>query len=103
MTDSNTVTSKSVKGGKVEDKTEEKKVAKAAPKKAAPKKASPKNKTSGDEILLKMTQGRSYSIYEHDFTLDHPFKLIPKELALNLLATGSFERAKDSEVKAFYG
>ena len=95
MTDDNVVTSKSINEAEVE---EPKKVAIPAEEKKAPVK---KAATSKD-ILIKMYGPKGYSLGEHDFTLEHPFKALPEKEALLLIATGSFTRAEESEVKAFY-
>jgi hypothetical protein len=102
MSEEKVVTSESIKAAGDNEKKENKTVKKTPAKKPAAKKTSPEKSDSG-EILIKMIQGRSYSIYEYDFTLDHPYKRIPEGIALNLLATGSFERGKDEDLKVFYG
>jgi hypothetical protein len=95
MADDNVVTSKSIEDAEVE---EPKKT--AAPAEA--KKAPAKKAASDKEILIKMDGPRGYASGGHDFTLEHPFKALPENEALRLIATGSFVRAKESEVKAFY-
>ena len=95
MADDNVVTSESIETAEVEE-----------PKKAAApaeaKKAPAKKAASGKEILIKMEGPRGYTTGGHDFTLEHPFKALPETEALTLIATGSFVRAKESEVKAHY-
>jgi hypothetical protein len=66
------------------------------------KKAPAKKAASSKDILIKMEGPRGYASGGHDFTLEHPFKALPEKEALLLIATGSFVRAKESEVKAFY-
>jgi len=95
MADDNVVTSKSIEDAEVEEPKEV--VAEATAKKAPAKKAA-----SGKEVLIKMEGPRGYASGGHDFTLEHPFKALPENEALLLIATGSFVRAKESEVKAFY-
>ena len=95
MADDNVVTSKSIEDAEVE---EPKKT--AAPAEA--KKAPAKKAASDKEILIKMEGPRGYASGGHDFTLEHPFKALPENEALRLIATGSFVRAKEAEVKAFY-
>ncbi len=94
MADDNVVTSKSIEDAEVEESKE------AAP--AAEKKAPAKKAASSKDILIKMEGPRGYASGGHDFTLEHPFKALPEKEALLLIATGSFVRAKESEVKAFY-
>jgi hypothetical protein len=95
MADNNVVTSGSIEAAEVE---EPKKAAAPAEEKKAPAK-----KTASDkDILIKMDGPRGYASGGHDFTLEHPFKALPEKEALRLIATGSFTRAKESEVKAFY-
>ena len=95
MADNNVVTSESIEAAEVE---EPKKAAAPAPAKKAPA----KKVASDKEILIKMDGPRGYATGGHDFTLDHPFKALPEKEALILIATGSFARATESEVKAFY-
>ena len=95
MADDNVVTSKSIDDAEVE---EPKKAAAPAGAKSAPAKKAATNK----EILIKMEGPRGYASGGHDFTLEHPFKALPENEALRLIATGSFVRAKEAEVKAFY-
>lgn len=95
MADNNVVTSESIEAAEVE---EPKKAAAPAPAKKAPA----KKVASDKEILIKMDGPRGYATGGHDFTLDHPFKALPEKEALILIATGSFSRATESEVKAFY-
>ena len=95
MADDNVVTSKSIDDAEVE---EPKKAAAPAEAKSAPAKKAATNK----EILIKMDGPRGYASGGHDFTLEHPFKALPENEALRLIATGSFVRAKESEVKAHY-
>ncbi|MBO36918.1 MAG: hypothetical protein CL612_03690 [Anaerolineaceae bacterium] len=99
MADDNVVTSKSIEDAEVE---EPKEAAPAAEKKAPAKKAPAKKAASSKDILIKMEGPRGYASGGHDFTLEHPFKALPEKEALLLIATGSFVRAKESEVKAFY-
>ncbi len=99
MADDNVVTSKSIEDAEVE---EPKEAAPAAEKKAPAKKAPAKKAASSKDILIKMEGPRGYASGGHDFTLEHPFKALPEKEALILIATGSFVRAKESEVKAFY-
>ncbi len=95
MADDNVVTSKSIEDAEVEEPKEA-----AAP---APAKKAPAKKAASDkEILIKMDGPRGYASGGHDFTLEHPFKALPETEALRLIATGSFVRAKESEVKAHY-
>ena len=94
MADDNVVTSKSIEDAEVEEPKE------AAP--AAKKKAPAKKAASSKDILIKMEGPRGYASGGHDFTLEHPFKALPEKEALLLIATGSFVRAKESEVKALY-
>jgi len=95
MADNNVVTSESIETAEVE---EPKKTAAPAAAKSAPAKKTATSK----EILIKMDGPRGYASGGHDFTLEHPFKALPEKEALLLIATGSFTRAKESEVKAFY-
>ena len=95
MADDNVVTSKSIDDAEVE---EPKKPAAPAEAKSAPVKKAATSK----EILIKMDGPRGYASGGHDFTLEHPFKALPENEALRLIATGSFVRAKEAEVKAFY-
>ena len=95
MADNNVVTSESIEAAEVE---EPKKAAAPAPAKKAPA----KKVASDKEILIKMDGPRGCATGGHDFTLDHPFKALPEKEALILIATGSFSRATESEVKAFY-
>jgi len=95
MADDNVVTSKSIEDAEVEEPKEA-----AAP--APAKKAPAKKAASEKEILIKMDGPRGYASGGHDFTLEHPFKALPENEALLLIATGSFVRAKESEVKAHY-
>ena len=95
MADNNVVTSESIEAAEVE---EPKKAAAPAEAKSAPVKKAATNK----EILIKMDGPRGYASGGHDFTLEHPFKALPEKEALHLIATGSFARATESEVKAFY-
>ena len=95
MADNNVVTSESIEAAEVE---EPKQAAAPAPAKKAPAKKAASEK----EILIKMDGPRGYASGGHDFTLEHPFKALPENEALLLIATGSFVRAKESEVKAHY-
>jgi hypothetical protein len=99
MADNKVVTSKSIKEAEVEGPDDA--AAEAAPAKKAPakKKAASSKET---EILIKMVLGRGYATGGHEFTLEHPFKAMPKDAALLLIGTGSFARATDEELKAFY-
>jgi len=95
MADDNVVTSESIQDAEVE---EPKEAAAEAPAKKAPAKKS----ASGKEILVKMDGPRGYAMGNHEFTLEHPFKALPEKEALHLISTGSFVRAKESDVKAHY-
>ena len=88
----NTVTTEDLENAETE-------AAPAAPaKKAAPKKAA----SSGGEMLF-MRHGYGYSVGEVEFTRDHPYQLVPADIAKQLLATTQFETATQKQVKEHYG
>lgn len=88
------------------DVKEPKKAKKATKKKEEPKPEPQVKEETEEKTVIKLTKNfRSYSIKGHVFTRKEPYKVLPVDVAEDLIATqpDHFQLATRKEVADFYG